>query len=203
MNRLHGLGLAASLLLGLTTAVIADDDTQLTPDPDPKLQKPVVIEGEPAPIPDDKPELIKPEPGKEYVWVPGSWEREPGKWVWVEGRWAKPPLGQARWVDGYWKHDHDRYHWHPGHWAIAQTGWIVEKPVEPPPLPAAEPMPAAPSPQHRWVHGHWDWNGVWVYVPGHFTLKPDPQAVWVAGHWEQGLLGRYRWISGHWKVEKG
>ncbi len=47
-----------------------------------------------------------------------------------------------------------------------------------------------------WDAGHWNWEGRYVWVPGHW-VEARPGARWVAGVW-QPYRGQYRYVPGHW-----
>ena len=86
---------------------------------------------------------------------------------------------------------------------------------EPPADKDDAPAGAAPSADHFWVHGHWQWNSrTWVWVPGRWEYRVAPSApppikvevhgraptsrhVWVSGHWRWDG-GRWLWVGGHW-----
>ena len=57
-----------------------------------------------------------------------------------------------------------------------------------PPAPRTEVQPAAPSPTHVWVAGHWS------YVNGQYD--------WVPGHWEAARAG-YAWVPYRWEMVNG
>ncbi len=150
-------------------------------------------------IPDDELEVITVEPAWDYVWIPGSWERDPGKWTWTKGRWEKPPHKKARWVDGHWKYQESKWYWNRGYWLVASDGYIVDEFIDIP-VDISETRPIRPSKKHHWVAGYWEWDGVWFWSPGYWSLKPHPKAEWVEGHWDPyGTFG-WRWMAGHWNV---
>jgi len=160
----------------------------------------LVISDEMLPIPAPKFEVITAEPSKDDVWVPGSWERDPGQWTWTQGHWAKPPNKKAHWQPGHWKWHQGRWEWVRAQWATSGEGWIVDDVVAVPPLPA-EKKPPKPSDMNHWVPGYWEWDGKWIWIPGYWTVLTDPHAAWVAGHWDEyGAGGEWRWIAGHWSV---
>jgi hypothetical protein len=68
---------------------------------------------------------------------------------------------------------------------------------EAPPPVRHEVIGIAPSPQHVWVQGHWEWHNRWVWVDGYWAVPPRRQGVWIPGHWEQRRRG-WVWIEGHW-----
>jgi hypothetical protein len=66
-----------------------------------------------------------------------------------------------------------------------------------PPPERMETVAAAPSAEHFWVRGHWQWNGgEYVWVPGHWEVR-RPREVWVPGHW-RAMSGGWVWEEGHW-----
>ena len=90
-----------------------------------------VILDEFIPIPPDEVEVISVAPAEDYLWVPGNWERDPGKWTWVKGHWDKPPHEKAHWRKGHWKWHEGKWHWYRGHWAVTgDYGWIVDEVIE-------------------------------------------------------------------------
>lgn len=73
----------------------------------------------------------------------------------------------------------------------------VRIPVAPPP-PRVEIVPAAPSPRHVWIPGHWGWNGTkHVWVGGYHDLPPHRSYRWVPAAWlNEG--GTWVFHQGHW-----
>jgi hypothetical protein len=81
------------------------------------------------------------------------------------------------------------------------------------PAPLVETIPLAPGPAYRWVPGHWDWRGRWVWIRGHYVVgavpampaavvetipvSPGPGWRWAPGHyvWERG---GWVWRRGVW-----
>ncbi len=71
--------------------------------------------------------------------------------------------------------------------------------VEPPALRVEE-RPAAPSPNHVWIAGHWAWRaGHHVWLGGHYALPPGPGYVWEPARWEREGKG-WTFFEGHWHV---
>ena len=59
-----------------------------------------------------------PAPGPRYVFVPGYWRWDGGRYVWASGQWQLRPAGFTHWVPGHWHVGRfGRWHWIPGHWA--------------------------------------------------------------------------------------
>jgi len=76
---------------------------------------------------------------------------------------------------------------------------IVREVPAAPPAPMVEIRSIAPSPNHVWLPGYWDWNGRdYVWISGEWVETPSPQTVWIPGHWERTPAG-YTWISGYWR----
>ncbi|KND59232.1 putative lipoprotein [Candidatus Burkholderia verschuerenii] len=71
---------------------------------------------------------------------------------------------------------------------------VVIAPVAPP-APRYEPVPP-PRVGFAWDAGHWNWEGRYVWVPGHW-IEARPGARWAAGRWEE-FRGQYRYVPGHW-----
>ena len=71
-----------------------------------------------------------------------------------------------------------------------------------PPAPRVEVRPAAPSPAHLWIPGHWAWRGgAHVWMAGHYTQPPAPGYHWVAARWvNEG--GRWVFFEGHWAMSQ-
>jgi hypothetical protein len=67
-----------------------------------------------------------------------------------------------------------------------------------PPPEAAEVVAVAPTPDHVFIRGHWEWNGTrYVFKRGRYIRRPHDYAVWVEGHWQNTDRGWY-WQGGHW-----
>ena len=66
-----------------------------------------------------------------------------------------------------------------------------------PPADRVEVVTAAPSPQHFWIRGHWQWNGhQHVWEPGRWEIRREG-AVWQAGSW-RAEGGGWAWHDGRW-----
>jgi hypothetical protein len=66
---------------------------------------------------------------------------------------------------------------------------------------------APPAPQQEelrtragyvWVRGRWDWQGRWVWVPGHWERERAGYA-WADGRWEQ-RGNDWVWVEGEWRT---
>ena len=70
-----------------------------------------------APPPPPTVVYIPPEPGPEYVWVPGYWNPVGPRFVWHVGFWARPPYVGAYWVaPRYYEHRYYPGYWGRRHW---------------------------------------------------------------------------------------
>ena len=66
-----------------------------------------------------------------------------------------------------------------------------------PPADRAEVMTAAPSAEHFWVRGHWQWNGhEYVWAGGRWEVRRGG-AVYQPGHWRDSGRG-WVWVEGRW-----
>lgn len=136
----------------------------------------------PEPV-DELPPEIKPE-GENVVWVPGywHWDEERNDFIWVSGLWRNAPADR-RWVPGHWTPgDDDSHQWVSGFWAPAETGQIEYLP-EPPATLEVGPSSPAPSEQHFWTPGTWDYQSTqYVWRPGYWQVG-GPDWVWVPAHY--------------------
>ncbi|WP_277186105.1 YXWGXW repeat-containing protein [Caballeronia sp. BR00000012568055] len=64
-----------------------------------------------------------------------------------------------------------------------------------PPAERYEPVPP-PRVGFVWDAGHWNWEGRYVWVPGHWVAAEERRR-WVAGVWTP-YRGQYRYVPGHW-----
>jgi WXXGXW repeat (2 copies) len=66
-----------------------------------------------------------------------------------------------------------------------------------PPAERVEVVGVAPSAQHFWIKGHWQWTGSdWAWTPGRWELR-RASAVWQGGHWV-AQRGGWVWVEGRW-----
>lgn len=81
--------------------------------------------------------------------------------------------------------------------AAGGEAYVAEEPAAPP-APPAEVIPPAPSNEHVWVAGHYQWEGhAYRWEKGRYERRPRPAATYVPAHWEQRARGR-AWVDGHW-----
>jgi hypothetical protein len=53
--------------------------------------------------PPDRSESPSPQPGPNYVWVPGHWSWDGNDFQWHSGEWTTPPTGYHQWMPGRWQ----------------------------------------------------------------------------------------------------
>lgn len=82
--------------------------------------------------------------------------------------------------------------------ALALAGCSAQVTVRSAPPPErVETVTAAPSAQHFWVKGHWQYNGErYAWVPGRWEAR-RVNAVWAPGHWRR-VSGGWVWVEGRW-----
>jgi hypothetical protein len=69
-----------------------------------------------------------------------------------------------------------------------------------PPPPQVEVQTVAPSPNHRWIAGHWQWNGSrYFWSGGHWVEPPQLGMVYDPPKWEN-RAGRYVYVDGRWNA---
>ena len=66
--------------------------------------------------------------------------------------------------------------------------------TEAPPAPQEETIVVKSG--YVWVRGRWDWQGSWVWVPGHYERERAGKA-WADGRWEQ-RNNNWVWVEGEW-----
>jgi hypothetical protein len=101
--------------------------------------------------------------------------------------------------------------------AKASAGVTTQIPAAP--KPRYENPGRAPSRDHMWERGRWQWNSrEYTWVPGHWERGYSPKAppavryenpgrspsdrhVWISGYWRWD--GReYVWTAGHWDIKR-
>ncbi len=148
-------------------------------------------------------------PGPGYVFVHGHWYRHHDHWVWMDGHWEAPHAGV--WVEGHWDNRPGGYVWIDGHWDAPPPPVVVQVAPPPPPpppqqvvyvqseppAPIVEQIGPAPGPDFFFVHGHWSWQGRWVWLGGHYERHRE-HARFYEGHWDH-RDGRAFWVEGYWR----
>ena len=62
-------------------------------------------------------EVVPPQPGPAYVWVPGYWTWTRDAYVWVPAAWLLPPRPGYAWAPGYWAPRGRDHVWVEGYWS--------------------------------------------------------------------------------------
>jgi len=80
---------------------------------------------------------------------------------------------------------------------------LAGTPSSPPPMlhPDEPPSPPpGPEEDYKWLPGHWEWEGEWVWYYGDWVRKPHPDAEWVDSHWARDTDREWFWKPGYWKL---
>ncbi len=138
---------------------------------------PVVTQAPPELI-DEVPPEYKPE-GSNVQWIPGYWAWDDAQqdFIWISGVWRDVPP-KRRWVPGYWDQANSDYRWISGFWAEEtqqELGYLPAPPV----TIEQGPSTAAPSENHFYVPGNWQYQ--------------DDRYRWLSGHW-QPVVENWIWI---------
>ncbi len=56
-------------------------------------------------------------PGRDYLWIRGSWDYQRNDWRWVPGRWARPDQHGSRWVKARYTREGPGWRYEPAHWS--------------------------------------------------------------------------------------
>jgi hypothetical protein len=84
--------------------------------------------------------------------------------------------------------------------AIAGKRPAPTAPTVAPPVANDEARPAAPSPSHVWIPGHWGWkHNQYYWIHGEWSAPPTPEQVWLEGKWEKDVSGgSFSYRPGQW-----
>jgi len=55
-------------------------------------------------------------PGENYIWVPGVWKFDEGKYNWIAGSWERPATEGMTYIAGRWIKSSEGYKYLPGYW---------------------------------------------------------------------------------------
>ena len=164
-------------------------------DPEPGLivdrEAPRLIEEMP---PDQRPV------GDNISWIPGywGWDEDRTDFIWISGVWRNIPPGR-QWVPGYWNSTGSRWQWISGYWALTED---EETAYLPPPPKSVENGPSsnAPSDNHIWVSGNWQYaEDRYAWRPGYWEPARE-HWIWVPAHYRWTPRG-YIFIDGYWDYE--
>lgn len=56
-------------------------------------------------------------PGRDYLWLPGSWDWRGNDWDWAPGRWERPSERGQRWVKARYIREGSAWRHEPAHWS--------------------------------------------------------------------------------------
>jgi hypothetical protein len=155
----------------------------------------VVRKAPPDPI-EEVPPAVKPE-GDNVAWIPGywAWNDEDERFIWISGFWRDVPPGRV-WVSGYWTDADGGSQWVPGFWSSASQQEVEYLP-EPPKSIEEGPSVEAPSADHFWVPGIWQWQQQhYVWRAGYWARRTSPDWIWVPAHYVWCPSG-YVFIDGY------
>lgn len=159
----------------------------------------IVPKAPPEPIDEVPPETMP--DGNNVQWIPGypAWDDDRQDYIWVSGLWRDVPPGQ-RFVPGYWTEVTGGYQWVSGFWTSAETTELEYLP-QPPETLEQGPNVAAPSDDHFWVPGTWNYADAdyhwrpgywapayddWVWVPDRYVWTPYGY-VFCSGYYDYRL----------------
>ncbi len=173
---------------GFATPLTADVSESIT-----------VREKPPAPIEEVPPE-VKPE-GDNVVWMPGywGWNDEDNKFLWISGFWRDVPPGRV-WVSGYWTEADAGHQWVPGFWSSGKQQEVNYLP-QPPESIEEGPSVEAPSQDHFWVPGIWQWqDSRYAWRTGYWSRRTQPNWIWIPAHYVWCPSG-YIFVDGYYDHE--
>jgi len=56
-------------------------------------------------------------PGRDFLWVKGSWDWQANDWAWIPGRWERPNEHGARWMKARYVREGPAWRYEPAHWS--------------------------------------------------------------------------------------
>ena len=163
----------------------------------------IIPQQPPAPI-EELPPDVRPD-GRQIEWISGywAWDDDDQDFFWVSGIWRKVPQG-FRWLPGYWTEVETGWQWVAGTWIPEQTEEIPYVETAPPESLELGPVGLAPTQEHIWIPGCWNWNfhnyawrpgywsvgySNWVWVPARYVWTPRGYLN-CHGYWDYPLNRR-------------
>jgi hypothetical protein len=157
-------------------------------------------------------------PSPAHIWIPGHWAWGGEQHIWVRGRYEPPRDGHV-FLAPQWFSLNKMWTFYPGHWApmfkppepgadegadrakaeaqAAPPAAMVAKSLPPP--PRQEILGPPPSPQHQWIAGHWEVQGVnFIWAAG-FWAAPRDGYEWEKARWQSSGDRQWRLVPGQWK----
>lgn len=166
---------------------------QVNADPMPGL---MITEAPPEPI-EELPPDVRPD-GRSVEWIPGywAWDEDQNDFLWISGVWRDVPQG-FRWLPGYWTEVTGGYQWVPGTWVSESTEEIEYLAEAPPASVERGPSGPAPSTEHIWIPGCWQWQTTrYLWRPGYWSTGYT-NWVWIPARYQWTPRGYY-FCSGYW-----
>ena len=78
---------------------------------------PVRIRIAPEAPPPPRVEVIMERPSRDYMWIPGYWDRQDDRWAWAPGRWEEPEQRGSVWIRPQYRREYGAYRYEPGRWS--------------------------------------------------------------------------------------
>jgi hypothetical protein len=166
---------------------------QVNADPVPSI---MIAAQPPEPI-EELPPDVRPE-GRDVEWISGywSWDDEENDFLWVSGIWREVPQG-FRWLPGYWSEVEGGHQWVSGTWVSTQTAEIEYLETAPPESLETGPVGVAPTTQHIWIPGCWNWIDTrYAWRPGYWSGGYDSWC-WIPARYQWTPRGYY-YCNGYW-----
>lgn len=165
-------------------------------------------------------------PSAAHFFVPGYWAWLGDRHAYTKGHWEAPRPGQV-YLAPQWLSIKTQWTFYPGYWAAVSTPPAIDaepakaepgqepakaEPGQPakaeaakteainlmPPAPREEIPGTPPSPQHKWVGGHWRYQGgVFLWTPGMWV---EPKEGWELerARW-RGQGKEWRLVPAQWR----
>lgn len=173
---------------------------QVNADPSPGL---LISAKPPEPI-EELPPDVRPD-GRTVEWISGywAWDEDTNDFMWVSGIWREVPQG-FRWLPGYWAEVDGGYQWVSGTWVSTQVEEIEYLQTAPPVSLDQGPVGSAPTAEHIWVPGCWNWTvnryawrpgywsggySNWLWIPARYNWTPRGY-YYCNGYWDYPLTRR-------------
>jgi WXXGXW repeat (2 copies) len=162
----------------------------LDPTPGPAIPK-----KPPADVPEDPPEYMP----EGAIWIPGYWiwDDDRDDFVWVTGVARVPPPGQ-RWVPGYFAETDGGFQRVSGFWVNNDMSEVEYRDEAPPATLETGPSSPAPTENHFWIPGSWNYQQTAGYRwQAGYWAPYQPNWIWVPARWAWTPAG-FVYIPGFW-----
>jgi hypothetical protein len=163
----------------------------------------IVPQQPPEPVEELAPD-VRPD-GRQVEWISGywAWDDDSQDFFWVSGIWREVPQG-FRWIPGYWTEAATGWQWVSGTWVSAATEELEYVEMAPPESLELGPVGVAPTVEHIWIPGCWQWNtnryawrpgfwsggyANWCWIPARHVWTPRGY-FYSNGYWDYPLARR-------------